>query len=119
MLQRVEDLARLSVGRGCGFASIAILTCFVGLSSDIGLALRTVGVLGLIVSVVLLIRARRATGRPYQHTELWIMLKPQERPQRAIAQQVIGNVLRETYLYFAMQAAVFSAATLTSALVLF
>ena len=104
MLDQIERQARLSVARGCGFAALAILTFFVGLSSEPGLAFKSAGVLALLTAAVLLIKARIAPRRPYKRTELWVMLKPDERPQEAIAQQVIGTVLRETYLFFALQA---------------
>lgn len=119
MLERIEHVARFSVGRGCGFAAIGILTFFVGLSSDLSLAMKSAGVLGLILCLVLLSKAQRARTQPYKRTEVWVLLKPEERPQAAIAQQVIGTVLRETYFYFALQAAIFSALTLGSSLVLY
>lgn len=109
MFERIEKLAYLSVGRACGFAGIAILTFFVGLPWDLTLAMRSAGFLGLLTCLVLLLKAYGAHRRPYKYTELWMMLKPAERPQASIAQQVIGTVLRETYLVFALHAALFSA----------
>ena len=116
MLERIEQVARFSVARGCGFAAIGVLTFFVGLSADLALALKSAGVLGLIVCSVLLSKAQRARTQPYQRTEVWILLKPQERPRAEIAQQLIGAVLRETYLSFAFHAAIFSALSLASSL---
>lgn len=116
MLQRIEQLAQLSVGRACGFAAIGILTLFVGLSSDLAIAMKSAGLLGLLTCVVLLLKAAGAPRRPYKATELWVMLKPEERPAPSIAQQIIGTVLRETYLNFAMHAAMLSATMLAAAL---
>ena len=116
MLERIEQVAHFSVGRGCGFAAIGILTFFVGLSFDLALALKSAGVLGLIVCFVLLGKAQRARTQPYKRTEVWILLKPPERPRAEIAQQLIGTVLRETYFSFALHAAIFSALSLASSL---
>ena len=118
MLDRIEYLAHLSVSRGCGFAALAILTFFVGLSGDMPLALKSAGVLSLLTCTVLLVKARMAPRHPYKQTEVWIMLKPDERPVPAIAQQIIGTVLRETYLYFALHAALAAALTLAVAVLL-
>ncbi len=118
MLDRIEQLARLSVSRACGFAALAILTFFVGLSSDLTLALRIAGLLSLLACLVLLLKAQFAMLRPYKRTEVWLLLKPEERPQAAIAQQIIGTVMRETFLYFALHAGVAAAGCLFLSLVL-
>lgn len=117
MLDRIEKLAQLSVARGCGFAAVAILTFFVGMSADLTAAIKSAGLLSLLTCLVLLIKAWSAPKRPYKHTELWVMLKPAERPQPEIAQQVIGTVLRETYLTFALHSALFSFLLLGAAIV--
>ena len=117
MLDRIERAAHLSVARGCGFAALAILTFFVGLSFDLRMAFKSAGILALLTSAVLLLKAQVARSRPYKRTELWVMLNPAERPQAAIAQQVIGTVLRETYLYFALHAAVVAALMLAGAMI--
>lgn len=112
----IERLAYLSVGRAVGFASIVVVMFFLAMAHDLANALRAAGFLGLIISLVLLLKARAAPTRPYKRTELWIMLKPPERPEAAVAQRLISTVLREAYLYFARQAAVFSALALAGAL---
>ena len=116
MLPRIEYLAQLSVSRGCGFAALAILTFFVGLSADMAIALKSAGFLSLITCLTLVLKARLAPRHPYKRTELWVLLRPHERPEPSIAQQIIGTVLRETYLYFAFHAALFSAMTLGGAI---
>lgn len=112
MLDRIEKLARLSVSRACGFAALAIVTFFIGLSSDLALALKMSGILSLLTCSILLLKARWALQRPYKHTEVWLLLKPEDRPQAAIAQQIIGTVMRETFLYFAFHAGVAAAGCL-------
>jgi hypothetical protein len=117
MLQRIEHTAHVSVARACGFAALAIMTFMVGLSGDLGASFKAGGILSLMTSVVLLLKAWHASRRPYKHTELWLMLAPQDRPNSAIAQQIIGTVLRETFLYFALHTALTAALLLGGALV--
>lgn len=117
MLQRIERVAHLSVARACGFGALAILTFMVGLSGDMGSSLKAGGILALVMCLVLLLKAWHATRRSYKHTEVWLMLAPQDRPHSTIAQQVISTVLRETFLYFAMHSAFASILLLGSAVV--
>lgn len=117
MLQTIEDLATFSVARGCGFAGLGIFTFMIGMMSEPQLALATGGILTLVTALVLFARAAQAIQRPFKRTEVWIMLKPAERPRQDIAQQIIGNALRDAYLRFALQSAWLSAALLTASLI--
>jgi hypothetical protein len=117
MLQRIEHVAHVSVARACGFASLAILTFMVGLSADMLSSLKVGGILSLILCFTLLVKARLASRRSYKQTELWLMLPAHDRPHSAIAQQVIGTVLRETFLYFALHASFAAALLFGTALV--
>jgi hypothetical protein len=112
VLQKIELLAEISVARGCGFAALAILTFMLGLSWDMELASRVGGMLVLLVCIGLLIKARLAHERPVHRTELWMMLERGDRPNRAIAQRVIGPVLQTCYLRFALHSAAVSAGLL-------
>jgi hypothetical protein len=49
MIQTIEELAEISIARGCGFAALAIATLTVGLSWDMVLAAKTGGLLALLV----------------------------------------------------------------------
>lgn len=118
MLARIESLAEASVARGCGFAALAILTFMVGLSWDVALACKVGGLLVLFVCAILLFKAWRASCRPARKTEVWMMLGPNQRPSPAVAQRVIGPVLRICYLRFALWAAGVSAALLAVSLTL-
>lgn len=117
MLQRIEHVAHVSVSRACGFAALAIFTFMVGLSGDMASSFKAGGILSLMTSAILLLKAWQASGRHYKHTELWLMLAPQDRPHSAIAQQIIGTVLRETFLYFALHTAFAAALLLGGAMV--
>lgn len=105
MLERIEYLATVSVARACGFAALGIFTFFIGMSGELVVAFKSAGYLAMIVCAVLLLKAGLATMQNYRSTELWIMLKPAERPDAAVAQHLISSVLREAYLRFAGQAA--------------
>lgn len=118
MLQKIERVAHVSVARACGFGALAIVTFMVGLSADVVNCLKTGGLLSLLMCAVLVLKAWFAGQRNYKHTELWLMLGPQDRPHASIAQQVITNVLRDTFLHFAMHAAFASLLLLSGALLL-
>jgi hypothetical protein len=104
-MNKIERLANVSVARGCGFAMLGIFTLMIGLAGELATSLRAGGYLCLTMCLVLLLMAWRALSAPYRSTELWIMLEPSERPQPAVAQRVIGTVLREAYLSFALRSA--------------
>lgn len=104
-MHRVQQLAWVSVARGCGFAALAIFTFMIGLSGDVPAAFKAGGILTLITSLVLLVKGWQAPGRPYKHTEVWVMLQPDERPHAALAQTLIGETLRRTYMMFALHSA--------------
>lgn len=101
MLQQIEDLANFSVGRGCGFAMIAIATTMIGMSFDPHQCLAVGAVLSLITALVLILKAWRAPAKPYDATELWLMLPPGERPPDAVAQTLVSRALRLAYYRFA------------------
>ena len=105
MLDRIEQMAQVSVGRACGFAALASFTFSVGIATEMSVALKSAGILSLLTCMVLLLKSMLAPRRFYKHTELWLMLEPNERPHAVIAQQVISTVLRETFLRFALASA--------------
>lgn len=109
MLDQIEQLAHLSVARGCGFAALGIVTVFIGMSGEMEIAFKSAGYLTLLACAVLLLKAALVQRQNYRTTEVWVMLKPAERPDKAVAQQLISTVLREAYLTFAWHAAMVSA----------
>jgi hypothetical protein len=117
-MQKVEELALISVARGVGFAALAIATLMLGLSADLLTCLKAGGILTLVTSLILLMRGLRAPQRDYKRTEVWIMLEPEERPSAAIAQDMIGDALKRTYLNFALHAACISGGLLLLALII-
>jgi hypothetical protein len=117
-MQRLQELAWVSVARGCGFTALAIVTFMIGLAGNVPVSLKAGGILCLITSIVLLTRAYQAPNRPYKRTELWLMLEPENRPQAAMAQTLIGEALKQVYLTFAFHAALIAGGMLTVALLL-
>ena len=117
-MDELRRLALLSIGRGCGFAGLAIVCVMIGLTFDPVMALRSGGVLTMIVTVVLLIKARAALRQDVRRTELWIMLDEGKRPAAEYAQWVGATVLRDAYLWFAQYAAGISILLWSLALVL-
>ena len=114
-MDAIENAAYVSVGRACGFAGLAIFCLLAGLSFDPVLATQTGGKACLVVTGVLAFYAWRAPHRPYRRTELWLILDKAKRPPREIAQKVIGTVLKNTYVWFAQQAAAIAAILLLAA----
>ena len=100
-MDAIRDAAFISVGRACGFAGLGILCVMLGISFEPSLAARSGGFMGLALSAALALFGARARSRSYLHTETWLILPKDERPPSAIAQRVIGQALRDTYLWFA------------------
>ena len=88
MPERIDRLAEVSVARGCGFAALAIGLIFVGaLPAGIPAALTLAGLGALATCAYLILKAGLAERRPYKRTEVWYMLKENERPAPVLAQQ--------------------------------
>ncbi len=117
MLDRIERLAEISVARGCGFAALATALIFVGtLPAGLPLAFKIAGVAALVTCAVLLLKAWLAKRRPYQRTEVWHMLRLDERPLPGVAQNIVATILRGVFLRFAQQAAIAAAVMLAISL---
>lgn len=104
-MEAIEKAAFVSVGRACGFTGLAILCVLVGLSFDPFLAARTGGTMTLAMTLFLGYRARTSRERPFRVTETWLILSTAERPNPAVAQQLIGAALEQAYVWFARKAA--------------
>jgi len=114
-MHAIENAAFVSVGRASGFAALGIFCLMFGLSFEPVTATRAGGVLCLVVSLILAFKALTARSRPYKKTETWIILPKEARPPAEVAQQLIGETLRSTYIWFAKQAAAMALALLLAA----
>jgi len=117
-MEAIENAAFISIGRACGFAGLGVFCMVFGLLFDPVLAARAGGLISLSVAATLSIYAHFARTRPYKRTEVWLILREEDRPPENIAQRVIGEVLRVTYIRFARQTAVISLTFLTVSVVL-
>jgi hypothetical protein len=117
-MDAIERAAYVSVGRACGFASLAILCFMVGLSYQPHLSARTGAVLTLVMTGTLIFRAGSAMARPYKQTETWLILEDPERPDPRLAQRLIGSALREAYLWYARCTAAVTVVLFTAAFIL-
>lgn len=100
-LDRIRELADISIRRGCGFGLIAIGTASVGASFDAFVAVKLAAICASAMVAILFIKAMQAPTRPYRHTEVWIMLERRHGLPEQRAQQVFGNILRERYMWHA------------------
>ncbi len=98
---RLNDMAYLSVSRACGFACLAIFCFMIGMAGYPLVALKSGAVFMMLSAGVLAVKAQRSPRKPYKHTELWVLLAPEERPDPRFAQQVIGLALRDIFFRFA------------------
>jgi len=104
-MQAIEEAAFICVGRACAFAWLAGICLMFAFCFQPPLAAFVGGLVALTATGALLFGAYRAPHAPYKRTELWGVLSDDQRPPAAVAQQIIGRVLREKHLYFAQLAA--------------
>jgi hypothetical protein len=99
-MEKLRQMAFLSVGRAVGFGGLGIATLMAGLSFDPVLALKCGGTLLLLLLAVLLLKAQLPASN-FRATETWLLLDKQDRPDERYAGLLVSNVLRDTYLWFA------------------
>src|SRR5687767_4501480 len=104
-MKRLWRSAHISIGRATAFAAFGIACVMIPLSFNPRLMLRAGGLLSLGLAVGLILKANHAARQDYRRTEMWLLLPPDDRPPREVAQRLSSTVLRETYLQFAMFAA--------------
>lgn len=115
----MEEMRRVAfaiVMRACGFGSLAIFTIMIGMSFEPRAAFQTGGTLTMLMSAILMYKAREARTKPYRRTEMWLYLREEARPPEAFAQWVCSTVLRETYLTIARWTSAVSVTLLVVAL---
>jgi Ca2+/H+ antiporter len=107
-MEQMRRVAFATVLRACGFGSLAIFCLMVGMSFNPRVALQTGGVLMLLMTMILVLKAIEAGTKPYRRTEMWLYLREEDRPPPGAAQRITSAVMRETYLTFAMWTCVIS-----------
>lgn len=104
-MEEMRRAAFTSVARGCGFGMLAIFCVMVGLSFNPRAMFQAGGILTLLMTFILIVKARRALTQNYKHTEMWLMLPDNFRPPEAYAQWAASTVLRDAYFTFAQYTA--------------
>lgn len=100
-METMRRVAYATVLRACAFGSLTIFCLMVGLSFEPRIAFQTGGVLTMIMTGILFVKAHEARTKPYRRTEMWLYLPEEARPPAASAQQLTSVVLQETYVTFA------------------
>lgn len=104
-MRNIHNLALMATARGCGFGTLAIATSMLGCAFDGALAFKVGGFGFTLMAAILLIKAERTRSKPYNRTEVWLLLPKDQRPDRAYAQRIIGQANREAFLRFGRYAA--------------
>ena len=115
-MEEMRRIAYETVLRACGFASLAIFCIMIGLSFLPRVAFQSGGFLSIVMTLVLVLKAREARTKDHRRTEMWLYLPKRSRPPQALAQKLISTVMRETYLQFARWTAIISIVMWTLAL---
>lgn len=116
-MQAIRQIALMSTARGCGFASLAIVTAVFGFLDTPAFALKLGGVFLLLSATILILKAWRAPTVPYKRTEVWLLLPEDQRPNAAFAQDMIAAARIESFYRFAYVSATLSAILLTGAII--
>jgi len=116
IMEEMRRIAYETVLRACGFASLAIFCIMIGLSFLPRVAFQSGGFLSIVMTLVLVLKAREARTKDHRRTEMWLYLPKESRPPQALAQRMISTVMRETYLQFARWTALISIVMWTIAL---
>ena len=114
---RVNQLADLSIARGVGFGALAIMCGMVGMGS-LAIAFKFGGFSFLFTTMVLLIRDRVYLPEQFKRTEVWIMLRPEERPPPEIASRLIMTARHQAMMLWGFRASAAAALFLAFALLM-
>ena len=90
-MEEMRRIAYETVLRACGFASLAIFCVMIGLSFLPRSAFQAGGFLSMVMTLVLVLKAREARTKDHRRTEMWLYLPKESRPPQAIAQRTIST----------------------------
>jgi hypothetical protein len=116
-MEELRKAAFISVARGCGFGMLAIVCFMVGMSFNPRLMFQMGGILTLLMTFILVLKARNALTKDYKKTEMWLILPKDFRPPERYAQWATATVMRDAYFTFAQYTALISIAMWTMALI--
>ena len=109
-MEHMRRIAFATVLRACSFGSLAIFCVMIGLSFAPRAAFQAGGILTMLMTAILMLKAYEARTKNYRKTEMWLYLTKEQRPPEAYAQRMSSAVLYETYLTFARWTAAVSIA---------
>jgi hypothetical protein len=109
-MEEMRKVAYECVARACGFGMLAIVCVMVGMSFNPRAAFQAGGILTLLMTFILIIKARYALTQNYKKTEMWLYLPKDFRPPEAYAQWAASTVMRDAYFTFAYYTAMISIA---------
>jgi hypothetical protein len=101
-MEEMRKIAYATVLRACSFGTLAIVCVMVGMSFNARLAFQAGGTLTMIMTLILVLKARLSATQDYRRTEMWLYLPKELRPPASYAQWASATVMRETYLTFAL-----------------
>jgi len=104
----MRNAAFLAVARACGFGMLAIFCIMVGMSFNPRAVFQSGGILTLMMTFILILKALRASRIPYKRTDMWLLLPENARPPDRFAQWATSTVMREAYFTFARYTALVS-----------
>jgi hypothetical protein len=116
-VELMRRIAYETVLRACGFGSLTIFCIMVGLSFDPLVAFHTGGLLTMLMTGILVLKAFGAATKPYRRTEMWLYLPQESRPPPGSAQQLTSTLMREVYFTCALWTSVADAGIWAIALV--
>ncbi len=100
-MEHLHRIAFETVLRACAFGSLAIFCVMIGLSFEPRAAFKAGGMLTLLMTAILMLKAYEARTKNHRKTEMWLYLSEEQRPPEAYAQRACSAVLQQTYLTFA------------------
>ncbi|TCT02222.1 hypothetical protein [Aquabacter spiritensis] len=117
-MEDINRLAQVTVARACAFAFLGIACVMVGLSFDPRASFEAGGVLTLVLTFVLILKANGASRTNHRRTELWSYLPERARPAEPQAKVMVSLALREAYFTFARLSAALASGLLALSLLL-
>jgi predicted membrane metal-binding protein len=116
-MEEMRKVAHACVARACGFGMLAIICVMVGMSFNLHAVFQAGGILTLLMTLILILKARYALTQNYKKTEMWLNLPKNFRPPEAYAQWAASTVMRDAYFTFAYYTAMISIVMWVMALV--
>ena len=116
-MEEMRKVAFACVARACGFGMLAIICVMVGMSFDPRAVFQAGGILTLMMTFILILKARYALTQNYKKTEMWLYLPENFRPPERYAQWAASTVMRDAYFTFAQYTALISIVMWTLALI--